>query len=264
MPNKRPLIDEDGRLFGAVNVVDALVVLVLCCVVVAGVSLVIGTGTESEPAPIRYATVSYTAPLLSDGVALDKGETIDPLPAGEPLTAVDVVRSFGPNGAAHVVARVQYRDSLSAGRVRTDGIYIDEQAPRYGGDKIRVLTHSYRTDADILGVAQHNETLRTRDVSVRVKVNRTTAEALEAGTVASVGSDSVATVERVTVGADETPSVVSVRLIAWNRRGTPYFGGQALRVGNDVTIVTDGAVVSGSIRQVDSDDRMGGPSDDEI
>jgi hypothetical protein len=36
------VIDEEGRLFGAVNVVDALVVLLVLAVVVAGAALVFG------------------------------------------------------------------------------------------------------------------------------------------------------------------------------------------------------------------------------
>jgi len=61
-----PLIDEEGNLFGVLNVIDALVVLVLVAVVVAGVAVVGGLGggngeaddSTSEPeAQTQYATV---------------------------------------------------------------------------------------------------------------------------------------------------------------------------------------------------------------
>ena len=47
------LIDERGRLFGRVNVVDALVVLLVAAVVVAGVALVAG-GSEGRIETTRY------------------------------------------------------------------------------------------------------------------------------------------------------------------------------------------------------------------
>ena len=43
------LIDEEGNLFGIVNVIDALVVLVLVAVLVAGVALVTGGSDPAEP-----------------------------------------------------------------------------------------------------------------------------------------------------------------------------------------------------------------------
>ncbi len=36
------IIDEDGRLFGLINIVDALVLLLVVAVVVAGVALLTG------------------------------------------------------------------------------------------------------------------------------------------------------------------------------------------------------------------------------
>lgn len=41
------MIDEEGRLFGTVNVIDALVVLLVLAVVVAGVALVGQSGSDS-------------------------------------------------------------------------------------------------------------------------------------------------------------------------------------------------------------------------
>ena len=43
------IIDDEGRLFGTGNVVDALVVLLVVAVVVAGAALVFGGNSEPEP-----------------------------------------------------------------------------------------------------------------------------------------------------------------------------------------------------------------------
>jgi len=54
----RAIIDDEGRLFGAVNIIDALVVLFVVAVIVAGVALVFGGDPEPEPdIDSTYATL---------------------------------------------------------------------------------------------------------------------------------------------------------------------------------------------------------------
>lgn len=48
-----PLIDEDGRLFDVVNIIDALVILFALAGAVAGVALVTGESTSAEEAPTQ-------------------------------------------------------------------------------------------------------------------------------------------------------------------------------------------------------------------
>jgi hypothetical protein len=45
------LIDDRGRLFGRVNVVDALVVLFVLAIVAAGTALVLGGGDAAPASP---------------------------------------------------------------------------------------------------------------------------------------------------------------------------------------------------------------------
>jgi len=51
-----PIIDEEGRLFGTLNIIDALVVLFVLAVAVAGVALVTGGGSSDET-PTRTVVV---------------------------------------------------------------------------------------------------------------------------------------------------------------------------------------------------------------
>jgi len=56
-----PVLDDEGRLFGAVNVVDALVVLFVLAVAVAGVALVTGAGDgTADPEPETRTVVVQT------------------------------------------------------------------------------------------------------------------------------------------------------------------------------------------------------------
>jgi hypothetical protein len=65
------IVDEDGRVFGVVNVVDLLVVLLIVAVVATGVALVLGSGdsdadTDEEP---QTATVTVRAQSVQPYVA---------------------------------------------------------------------------------------------------------------------------------------------------------------------------------------------------
>ncbi len=73
------LIDDEGRLFGRVNVIDALVVLLIAAVVVAGAAFVL----TDDPAPApemntTYATldIGTVSPYVVD--AIEEGDAYDP------------------------------------------------------------------------------------------------------------------------------------------------------------------------------------------
>jgi len=66
------VIDEQGRLFGTVNVIDALVVLVVLSTVVAGAALVVGQESPAEPREITIAAQTppvqpYVAAAIPEG-----------------------------------------------------------------------------------------------------------------------------------------------------------------------------------------------------
>lgn len=76
------LIDDQGNLFGAVNIIDAFVVLLVAAVTVAGVAFVVGDDSQppSEPAPEQSA-VSATVeivgvqPYVADALTVGPVET---------------------------------------------------------------------------------------------------------------------------------------------------------------------------------------------
>ena len=54
------LIDENGRLFGLVNIIDLLVVLLVVAMVVAGFALVSGSGPDSDAEDVQRTTTVVT------------------------------------------------------------------------------------------------------------------------------------------------------------------------------------------------------------
>lgn len=245
------LIDEQGRLFGAVNVVDALVVLVVLAVLVAGVALVTGgddPDEDTDPEPRRYAVVAFDVPLESDAAMLADGDTLSSVGGGDSFSVADVYRGFTPNGSAHVVAKLAYRGELNVG-----GSTV------YGGDSVDLTTGSYRVDGQVLGVNRTNDSITTdsRRVVLVTTVSSTVADAIEEGDVARYGGEELATVtavDRTDVGVDRARILVGAELTVWDREPVAAFDGSPLRVGNRVTLVTDTVTIPGRLAAVGTDD----------
>lgn len=244
------VIDEEGRVLGVVNVVDALVVLVVLATLTTGVVLVTGGSDQSDPpTPERtaYATVAYEAPLESDAAHLAANDTLAPTPEGTNFTVVDVYRSFAPDGDAHVMARLRYAGEPT---VRGAGLY--------GGDAVNLTTGSYRVPARVLAVNGSEATIRraTERVVLRAVVDPSVAGVVDPGDRAGLAGSDVAMVTAVErTRANGTVSLrVGAELTVWDREPVPVFDGHALRVGTPVTIVTDEVVLAGRVAAVGTDE----------
>lgn len=251
------VLDEEGRLFGRVNVVDAMVVLVVLAVLVAGVALVVGGGDDTDPnselepdleGPTRYATLTYDVPLNSDAAELDTGGQLAATGSDDAYDVMDVHRSFSPDGDVFVTTRVVYHGEFTAGGNRL-----------YGGDSVEFVTDSYRINADVRAVNQSSTQLSTTTTPVVLETNvsRAVRDAIEPGTEATVAGDRVATITGVEAREDgdgQVPTLVGAELVTRDVKPVPAYDGTSLRIGATVTVVTDDVVISGDIVRVGSDD----------
>lgn len=101
------VIDDRGYLFGLVNIIDALVVLVLLAVLVAGVALVTGAGSSPGEEPtqtevIDFQTDSYPAFVIdaiaegenaNDDVVAVLDKSVTDLPDNESQTGLNLTRA---------------------------------------------------------------------------------------------------------------------------------------------------------------------------
>lgn len=238
------VIDETGRLFGVVNVIDALVILLVVAVVVAGGALVFGGQSGEEPEPTRYATVSYTVPLESGAALLDSNDTLAVVDGGETYDVMDVYRSFTPDGAVRVVARVAY-----AGRLTATGDRL------YGGESVALVTSSYRVDAAVLAANQSGSTLHTDRVPVVLSVEATPSatRTIAPGQRVTIGDHTIATIVTVQQGNAANASQrlwVGVELHVLDRGTVTTYGGQPLTVDTPITLITDSTTISGRLYAV--------------
>lgn len=242
-----PLVDSKGRLFGLVNVVDLLVVVVVLGVAVASLALLVGSSNEEDPAPVvepqRYATLSFQAPLESDAAEIQVGDTLSSN-GGDVLEVVDLHRTFNATGSAHLTVRGAYRGDL------TDG-----NGPVYGGDVVDLTTARYRVYATVLSVNETDRPIPTRTVPVVLAINTSSPveRYLQPDQEIQLGGETVATVRTIRdPGSASARLLVGVDLRAWDRGGTAVFGGRALRVGTPVTLVTDEVVLRGRVHELDT------------
>ena len=137
-----PVIDDEGRLFGTVNIIDALVVLFVLAVAVAGFALLSG-GTPSEPAT-RYATVDLgTHPdFVADQVSAGDQLAED---ADGNLTVTDVYYTPGSDGQVRVIVRAELQGSVSA---ESETFQYTGRALQRGGD-LPIQTPDYEVTGTV-------------------------------------------------------------------------------------------------------------------
>ena len=238
------VIDAKGRLFGRVNVVDALVVVFALAVVIAGAALVYDDSPGNEPTETMHVT------LVSENTsatALDRGEidlesgTLAGTRRGKTAIVTDVHRTAGP--------RMYLRVALDGTRT-DDGFRFDDEPVRIG-DTVVVANGRTRAKTRILErdvVPTFSTTTTT--VTLEATVRRPVAGAVAAGDEVSVGPTTVATVTDANATVrNETHSDLRVSLALETRLvdGTAHYAGRPVRLGTTIGIETDDYEFAGEV-----------------
>jgi hypothetical protein len=227
------VLDDQGHLFGRVNIVDALVGLVAIALVIAGVALVYG-GPSDEPRDTMHVTLvsentSATALEPAD-VTLQSGAQAGG--RGATATVTDVHRTAGP--------RVYLRVTLDGTRT-DDGFRFNGEPVRLGdtvvvaNDRTRATTQVVERDVDPTFAGT------TTTVTLETTVRRPVAEAVAAGDEVTVGPSTVATVNDAgTTSENDTHShlTVSVALETRVLDSDPYYAGRPVRLGRTIEVAT--------------------------
>jgi len=267
------LIDDEGNLFGVINVIDALAILFVLAVVIAGIALVAAPddtdSTEPEPeTETRYATINlgtqpdYVANRITAGDRTSRD--------GHNLTVTDVY-----------VTPVKATQSAVTVRVRLDG-ELGEKAPnaprfvfagnRYRvGDSLSINTDEYAAKGSIQALDEEGTELNTEYITTEIKltdIDPDVAAAVSEATDQSSNGDPLVTVQAVTSQPAEVvlqsedgniylrdhPVNRDLRLRAELRTietdsGNRYHSGP-LRVGDSIRLDLGTTTVSGTVTRV--------------
>jgi len=136
------ILDEDGRLFGIVNVIDALVALLVLAVIAAGAALVLGgggdTGDQTETVtltveisgvqPYVAEAIPQTGPVEGGNVTAIENRTVEPATVyTENDSGAVLVREHPELRTVTVVATVEGRRSGGA-------LFLSRQRLAVGSD----------------------------------------------------------------------------------------------------------------------------------
>lgn len=248
------VIDDEGDLFGVVNVIDALVVLLVLAVGVAGVALVVGNDDPPAPETDRtYATLdlgtqpSYVAEAISEGDIYNRTEE-------ESVTVTDVFFTPREDGVG-VTARVQLNGSFEDERLSYAG------EPFLLDRNIYIITSRYDVTGTVIAVGR-SQALTKAETTVVLQDTMQANSAVDVtpGDEVRVAGRTVATVQNVTQFATSKPDQRRVFLTATlqtrQEGGQPRFGGVSVRRGQSVSLSTTEYTVDGTITQVGGTARL--------
>jgi hypothetical protein len=260
------VIDDEGRVFGLVNIIDLLVVLVVFAVVAAGAALVLGDDTTEAPGtnatsvtntsePTRYATLSVSRDRVNLSKRIVEGDTIQPLPSGTNLTVTETY--VGPtNSGTRVVARVRYNGTLPT----VDGSTVPI------GDAINFREDDIAAQARLLTANETRPSLRTGTTPVVVETNIAPErlDALQAGDELTLEGQTVATVASVRTypraGRESVRAVIGLQLETFERQGESIYGASPVRIGREIGIRTGESEFEASITQTGRTAPLGEPT----
>lgn len=251
------LIDDQGRVFGLVNVIDALAVLLVVAVVSAGIALVITP--EPEPTEPKFATTTATIDLGTQPEyvvgAIQTGDTYSP--GGQStLTITDVFLS-PQDGETRVRLGVELEGVES-----DDGMQYDGAPPRLGRD-LNIVTDTYQTNGTLVGLGS-TPTRESTDVLISDTVSTATAGEIEVGDRYRVGDRTLGTVESVSVYGTYNPGrkrvYVGLTLDALTQGDRRLFAGIPLRNNATIPFETRDYRLNGTIQRTGALDLRGSPT----
>ncbi|WP_336337144.1 DUF4330 family protein [Haloarcula brevis] len=241
------LLDEDGNIFGLVNVVDALAVLLVVAVVVAGAALVLQPEPESPPPNTTNVTLDLGTQPSYIVTEITEGDTYSPGGDSE-LTVTDV--HVTPQGDQ---TRVIVRTTLQ-GPPDGDSLTYANAPPRLGRP-LTVATSRYEVRGQIRAVGG-NDSLAQEDTTVVLRDTMASAEARDVtpGDEVRLAGRTVATIEDVAAYATEDPTeqtvFVEATLDTHRQQSDRRFGGTQVRRGQSVTLPAEDYTLDGRIEQV--------------
>lgn len=245
------VVDENGNLFGVINVVDALVVALLVAGVVgAGVVLLDSPGPNSLAT--THATLDLGEQPESVVTDLERGDTYTT--GRQNLTVTDVyVTPSGPD-AWRVLVRVEVTGTQTDETVRFDGTTVSP------GSELSIVTSDYTVAGVVTATGDASRLdAQTTTVEIRGGVSASEAKRQVSNRTLTVGDHVVARVRNVThhpfTDPRERRLYYTVELETLRTNGRLSYGGQRLREGTNLRLDQFNPVIDGRLL------RVGGGSD---
>ena len=237
------LVDEEGRLFGRVNVYDAAVV-VLVVLAVAGGAVVLfdpfGGEDDGDETVTRYVTLDLGERAPAAAARVSTGDT------DGGLTITDTYVGPADGEDVSLLVRVRAEGQLNGESFEYSGYPLSRGVP------LDVETDAYEMEGEVVALDAGDEGLATGPTPVVVETEfSSTAVPVERDDTYRLGGRTVGTVTHVVVepatGEGGRSALVGLSLETVSYDGRTYFGDRRLLDGRTVEFRTDSYAVSGHI-----------------
>ncbi|KDE59888.1 hypothetical protein EL22_15490 [Halostagnicola sp. A56] len=260
------LIDENGNLFGVVNVIDALVVVLALAVVAAGIAVIGVLGVGGGPAgnddeagasstETKYATLSLGTQSVETAESITAGDEM--MAGDERLSITDVYAIRTSSDTADVTVRTEVvATHHENGTVTFDG---DQFA---SGRNVSVQTDEYDVNGSVDAVESNTTTLSTTETEVLFEdtVGRETAEQIRAGDESAIGNETVATLESTSaypIGDDKYRVTAGATLTTLETDDGVRYGQQPVESGATIPFATDSYTLEPATLETGTTDEPG-------
>lgn len=259
------IIDDDGNLFGAVNVIDALAVVLFLAVLVAGIAFVGVIGPDGEP-ETRYATIELGEQPEYVVDRVSEGDVVSPEGTSDTITVTDVYVTPGEADGA-VEPSVIVRGEVNGQLIETD----DDQVFEYAGERLRVDTElemdtdEYFAEGVVTSVEDEDPTLGIEQTPVLLEatVSGTTADEMTDDDSIQLGPHTTAEMTNVQLyplGDGQYRALVGAELTTLQRGSSVTYGGESVAVGNTLQMQFDAYDIDAEVVRRGTDTEIGEPT----
>lgn len=242
------IIDDSGRLFGYINIVDLLVVLLVASVLIAGAALVFGSDSSNQTNESTYVTLDLGTHNSQVVNQLSVGDSFSPS-ANSELRITDLYITPGGDGAFQVFARINITGEVSEDAFQYDG------APLRFGRELIITTDRYEVNGSIISTG-NGSTLSTATTQalVEAEIDDETSSRIAEGDSIRFDDYNVATVETVARYGTADPGrqkvLVGLSLNTLSIHDQQYFGSTPVQPGKEIPIQTNSYSFNGTIDRV--------------
>lgn len=243
------ILDDEGRLFGLVNVVDLLVVLLVLAVAVAGAALFLLDSGEPDT---RHVTINLGQQPDFIAEQISEGDTFEPEGTNDSVTITDVYR-FEDGDETSVIVRATVR-----GKTIEPDDPDDDPTFQFRGEELQIgqslpiQTADYNVEGGVTQLQRSGESLPTQQTNFTVEatVPAGIADEVTAGDQYRIAGDSVAEITAVQQFPSQNQGERSLRIGVSAEtidRGGLEFANTSLRVGNTIPFRGEGYELTGEV-----------------
>ena len=258
--DKTTIIDAEGNLFGKINIIDALVILVVIAVVIAGLAMV-GVLSEDDPNG-EDASTETNESSVGDASLETQYATVDA--GSHPRFVVDRISdgdTVTQDGRNITVTNVYQTPTSATSSSVLVGVELETESenPARTGDTVDINTDGYDIDGEILRVEDTPPAVEIEPVTVDLRigdVDQDTADAIRKEVDAPTRELPLVTIQEVTTRSTEENGSelrLTVEFGTVQTAGGPQFHSTPIRVGNTIEADLGTVEIEGTISNIHSE-----------